>query len=381
MTTHIDPFEAQTHGEKIDLLYDQSYPAVFLSLIGGGLLVAVLWGQVPTRHLIGWLATLAGSAVIRLFVFSRYRRSGSKGAASLVWETPYFASLMFSTAVWGVGGLWLVTQVDPMYQMSIYFFLFGLSGAAFGVYSAIRPILLATIFTMLLPVTFYFLLDGKTLFLILGLGALLFLYSGIITTRVQSAALHNSILLTHQLHQAKEMAEAEAATDTLTGLLTRGAFMDRAETSVAAMNRNGHPYALILLDLDRFKPINDTHGHHIGDQALCHAAQVIQTAVRRFDVCGRLGGEEFTVLLPDTDGQSAMLMAEQIRHALESHPMPLGDSELTLTASFGVASGRFDLDTLLRMADQAMYRAKEEGRNRVSYANPTHIFNTLPLDA
>ena len=123
-----------------------------------------------------------------------------------------------------------------------------------------------------------------------------------------------------------------------------------------------------MLDIDHFKQINDTYGHAAGDQVLQVVAQRLKTALREADLCGRLGGEEFAVLLASTDLHEALLIAEKLRLAIQDIVMPMIDSTLRVTISIGVARAHEDCPdttTLLAQADAAMYQAKSSGRNRV----------------
>ena len=124
-----------------------------------------------------------------------------------------------------------------------------------------------------------------------------------------------------------------------------------------------------MFDIDRFKVINDTHGHAAGDRVLQEVAVVVLRNARSADVASRIGGEEFAVLLPETDGSQAVTFAERLRRELEQLELAHDGATLRFTCSFGVAARGEDvavLDTLLKLADEALYRAKRAGRNRVS---------------
>jgi diguanylate cyclase (GGDEF)-like protein len=128
------------------------------------------------------------------------------------------------------------------------------------------------------------------------------------------------------------------------------------------------PVALILLDIDHFKQINDTWGHATGDETLRLAALLIQRTIRTSDVAGRVGGEEFAILLPRASPQDGCAMAERLRAALEKAPLYHDAGKIHFTASFGVAIPNAQVNTLDRLlaeADKALYEAKEAGRNRV----------------
>lgn len=156
-----------------------------------------------------------------------------------------------------------------------------------------------------------------------------------------------------------------AGTDQLTGLNNRRRFKEFLDQELARRRRHPAPLSLLLLDIDHFKQVNDTHGHEVGDLVLKELAKLLLHNVRRSDTPARWGGEEFLVLLPATDAEAAVKLAEKLRLSVEKHDFPKVGR---VTASFGVASLQDDEDdesNLLRRVDQALYQAKNEGRNRV----------------
>ncbi|HKZ79101.1 MAG TPA: diguanylate cyclase [Pyrinomonadaceae bacterium] len=162
-----------------------------------------------------------------------------------------------------------------------------------------------------------------------------------------------------------DTCEEAAFTDHLTGLANRRRFERHMEREVARTARYGHPFCLLMLDIDHFKNVNDTHGHEAGDIAMKRLAKILQEGTRGIDLAARIGGEEFAVILTETRLASAMEVAERLRIAIKSVEMPTVG---TLTASFGVAecpSCATGARQLLACADTALYRAKHEGRDRV----------------
>jgi diguanylate cyclase (GGDEF)-like protein len=162
------------------------------------------------------------------------------------------------------------------------------------------------------------------------------------------------------------LAELRAATDALTGLPNRRAIDDHLKRLLAGAGRSLTPMSTILLDLDHFKQINDTFGHERGDEVLAALGALMRSELRGSDFAGRSGGEEFIVMLPDTDRAGAMRVAEHLRQALHSMNVPGLSREIT--ASFGVATYPDDAlegETLMRLADRALYAAKQGGRDRV----------------
>lgn len=173
----------------------------------------------------------------------------------------------------------------------------------------------------------------------------------------------------HQLELQCETLDRLASHDELTGLLNRRELMRQAETELLRAKRRGSHTSLLLIDLDHFKKINDAHGHPIGDQALMHATQVLRSRLRRTDLLGRLGGEEFVAVLPDTGLAVAEAVAVDLCRTLRDAPCRVGGDEILLTASMGVAvcaaGDPSSMERLYRHADGALYRAKHQGRDRV----------------
>jgi diguanylate cyclase (GGDEF)-like protein len=184
--------------------------------------------------------------------------------------------------------------------------------------------------------------------------------------RHAAAALRNA-----QLHAAMSRA---AETDALTGVSNRRALMDRMERELERAKRYRHPLAVLFFDIDRFKSFNDTYGHQFGDFVLQELASIAQRSVRSIDLIARYGGEEFVAVLPETDGERALIVAERLRQNVMPHPFVLPSGErVHVTISVGVAVFPPDagtVDDLVRAADSALYTAKQSGRNRVVAYKP-----------
>ena len=183
--------------------------------------------------------------------------------------------------------------------------------------------------------------------------------------------------MAEQLAEHERAVQAElveetrrALTDPLTSLYNRRFLLDAIQRQIAVFRRTGEPFSIILFDLDHFKVVNDRFGHDAGDLVLAQTARVLLRAIRASDFGVRYGGEEFAVLLLQTDLPVAAVRAEEIRSALEAHETVHGQNPIRITASFGVAQFEpaEDADALLKAVDGAMYAAKAAGRNRVMLA-------------
>ena len=162
-----------------------------------------------------------------------------------------------------------------------------------------------------------------------------------------------------------------ATSDELTGMYNRRGFEDSADRAIRNAQRQRQPLAVVVADIDNFKTINDRHGHSAGDRALKHFANRLERLVRRGDLIGRIGGEEFALLLVNTRAQDAVEVVERIRRDIAAMPVE-GPGKIEMTASFGVTGlrpGDIALAALLSRADRALYRSKIDGRDRVTSAD------------
>jgi diguanylate cyclase len=178
-------------------------------------------------------------------------------------------------------------------------------------------------------------------------------------------------ILSHEMEERARLQDAlmvQATTDPLTGLNNRRQYERLFGQEIARADRKKHQLALCIIDLDHFKQVNDTWGHSAGDKVLKAVAELCRANFRTIDIIGRLGGEEFVVLLPDTDLATALHIAGRVLQRLADTPISIGDQAIHLTATAGVVERQPDemtLESLVQRADAAMYRGKKAGRNQV----------------
>lgn len=198
-----------------------------------------------------------------------------------------------------------------------------------------------------------------------------FLASTLAPLAVAPPLSHRNFRLMLDLHLSRREIERLSRTDDLTQTYNRRHFMEMAQRELSLAARHGYVVSLLLIDLDGFKQVNDRLGHLAGDRALAACAATIRGSIRREDVVGRFGGDEFLVLAPYSDLTSAAMLAERVRRALASTDLLVGAQVMGLRASIGVVSSEGhggDADELLRRADQALYRAKQMGGDRTELA-------------
>jgi diguanylate cyclase (GGDEF)-like protein len=184
-----------------------------------------------------------------------------------------------------------------------------------------------------------------------------------------------------------EDLERLATTDGMTGIYNRRHFMTLADQEWSRSQRNGRPLAFLMIDIDFFKSINDRFGHEIGDQMIVHLTKLAHTCKRNSDVLARIGGEEFALLLPETDLPRAQLVAERLRRNVAGNPLTAKSGRISTTVSIGVAvhnGAMTGIADLMKAADRALYDAKSGGRNRVvcgASAGGTSVQGEAKLDA
>ena len=197
-----------------------------------------------------------------------------------------------------------------------------------------------------------------------------FAYSTVMITSAVGFVMIGIGFLTSILINEHKLLTSLALNDPLTGLLNRRGLDFELRTVLAAAKRKQTSISIIAIDIDHFKKINDKYGHDGGDLVLQNIADTLSSCPRESDVCSRLGGEEFVIVLPETYIHDALNIAERIRQLIEKSVITTGEHTIRLTASFGVSSDNtgIDIDRLLKDADKALYKAKVEGRNCVRQA-------------
>lgn len=170
--------------------------------------------------------------------------------------------------------------------------------------------------------------------------------------------------------EVAELTE-QSRTDTLTGLANYRSFSEALGQEIERTQRSDQPTSLIMLDIDHFKQVNDSWGHEVGNRALVHLASLMLQTVRKLDIPCRYGGEEFAVILPDTDLAASLPVAERLRQAIAAHPVPVAGQQLALTVSLGLScytsQEKKTAEELIAEADKYLYQAKERGRNRTCH--------------
>ncbi|RON24588.1 GGDEF domain-containing protein [Pseudomonas brassicacearum] len=357
---------AQVRGDRLRQLFHQSVSAVFGSYLAALMLCGLCWERMDHSVMIGWVGLLSASSLLRILMFVIYFRSPDSERTPQRWERIYWVTLVLSAGIWGAGALAVMPADDLLAQALVMLFAVGMSVSAVSCYSSYRYMTLVSIALVLLPCTTWLLFQHSTLQVGMALAVVVFASFVARATRKLSEALETAFRLTREMELAHRIATHAAQTDELTGLKNRRAFFEHAQQLFNNCQHHRLPLCAVMLDMDHFKHINDTYGHQVGDQVLRQMGVVISTCFRETDVYGRLGGEEFAILLPDTSIEVALEIAE---HLIQSIGGLMTGPVYRISASLGVAAMEMhdhDLQSLMNNADKALYRAKARGRNQVA---------------
>lgn len=350
--------------QQLSLVFGQALRNQILSPIVGALLAGSLWRVVDRRLLVGWVLALCGVSLWRHRLARSYHRAPAGPLLLRVWERRFLISLTVASAVWGIGTWVLMPAHADAYQALIYCFVVGMAGGTSALYAAHGPSVAVAIILIMAPSTVYLFTFADTFHSAVAVAGALFVLAASRGARVMNETMRCNVQLAGEL-------ERSARIDLLSGLNNRRGFTEFSTTALANASRAARPCALVMIDVDHFKAVNDRMGHAAGDAVIRSLGDLLAGAVRTGECAGRIGGEEFAVVLPHADDQQALAFANRILNLVRTTPA-VGDQPVEITVSIGVAATRgapITLDELLIRADKAMYTAKRNGRDRVVVAD------------
>jgi diguanylate cyclase (GGDEF)-like protein len=359
----------------------------YMSMIGGqGILLAIfdsiMWNVQPRAALLMYNAVWVLVATIEVVWWWQNRDRVNSIQECTRWHIVFNTFTGAFALFWGAAAIWLF-PADLIHQVLLLMLLLGLAAASVSTNTVYQSTFYIWIIGVLVPPIVHFAIVGDGVhWSIAGFATLYFavlIKSGGEVSAVFLDALGQRIdkervieqLLEQQdiANQARSNAESLARIDHLTGLYNRRAFYEIAGPLWSAALRSNRDISVILLDIDHFKMINDNYGHTFGDKVLESVASILRASAREADVVARWGGEEFILILPETNLEAAMTLAERLRASISTMRIDYEHKALSITASFGVvqrAGTCLSIDELTSRADKCLYQAKAEGRNRVS---------------
>lgn len=350
--------------ERIRFVLIQSALPIVFSPLAGAILAVALWHAVEGWRLLAFAAGLVAIAVQRVVMTRRFPDPPPTGQALRYWECAYIGSILLVDLWWGFGALFLIVPGALTESAIVFCFVMLMAGGHTASYSAHRPVVVLGVLALTLPITVAFALQPDTFHWALAFVSLMFLAASFRSVNTLGYFFGRTYRLAHDLHHAHRRAEVLASTDMLSGLLNRRAFYQLGERALEAADA---PPALLMIDIDHFKAINDRHGHAGGDAAIRALAARVQARLRPGEAAGRLGGEEFAMLLPGASLEEAAAIGQALVDETRAMVVESGTHRIGFTLSLGAArylAGE-DFDALVARADAALYRAKREGRDRV----------------
>lgn len=353
--------------ERVRFVFLQSAIPLFVSPAAGALLAAALWNSVDRTRLLVWTIGLAVITFVRVGLTGTYPKRAPSASQVQRWERTFVLSVLVVDLWWGIGGLFLLPQDDLAERGLVFLFLMVLAGGHSVSYAAHPVMVRSGALALIMPIAALFLLRGDRLHLVMAIVAITYIVAVFLSMRTLAYFFDRTHRLAHEVRREKERIEKLARTDFMTELNNRRAFYELGETALRLAQRHDRPAVMVMLDIDHFKAINDRFGHAAGDVVIVAVATLIRQQRRSTDIAGRLGGEEFAVLLPETSLDAAIVVAERLRTSIEARIVGHEAGSIQFTTSIGVAMRRGDetLDQLLARADAALYAAKHAGRNRV----------------
>jgi len=358
--------------ERVRFVIAQSPRSIMTSPLAGLILAIAIWPVADHTRILVWTIGLAALAIPRVVILRALRTIELVGSGLKRAERWLAASILVIALWWGVGCLFLLVPGDTTEQIVVFAFLMMMAGGTGSTYPAHPGIVAPAVVAFAAPIAIQFALYGDAAHDALAVASALYVGVSFRAFRILGHFLERSHHLAHELELEKRKVEELARIDFLTQVNNRRAFYELAEAALRHADRYQHPVSLLVVDLDHFKDVNDRYGHAAGDAALRTVARTIRTVHRATDTSGRLGGEEFGVLLPETPLDEAVGIAERLRTGVANHTVDHDGQSISLTLSVGVATNRKgdSLDELMARADAAMYEAKRGGRNRVASSAP-----------
>ena len=370
-----DGLAARVFRDRLDLSYRSLHQSLAAVVLNSIILCWLLWNEERAFALGVWLfATLTITAYRGINVL-RFTRASPSERGSRRWYYHALAGAILSGLTWGAAGYLLFTTDNIYNQSLLAFVIAGMCAGAVVSLAAFVEASIAFLALSILPFTVRLFTEGSLEAAQLGVMALIYLFLMATFARRVNETVVRGFEMSHLRQRAEATVERQALYDDLTGLPNRRLLQDRLHRERSrALRQNTHA-ALLFLDLDHFKRINDSLGHGAGDKVLIEVAGRLQRELREVDTAARLGGDEFVILLTDLKGSLEQVIqrthrtAERIRDTV-AEPIASGGTQLHLSTSIGVSllpSDSENIEDLLRHADTAMYKAKDQGRNAVRF--------------
>jgi diguanylate cyclase (GGDEF)-like protein len=359
--------------EQVRIIYSAIPSSLLVILVNSAILSVVQWGVIDHRVIILWFLTTNALSLFRGYLHQEFRKLDHRQHTPNIWYQLAVITSALSGACWGAAGVWLFPESSIAHQVFLAFVIAGMCAGGITTLSSIRRAAWAFVLLAITPLVIQFLLVDTQISIGMAIMSMLF----VVMLLYSAQRLNGTIVETFTARRERELSEQtiryQALYDDLTDLPNRRHLLDKLKNEISNAERHNRIGAALFIDLDRFKRINDSLGHNIGDELLLQIAKRIRSRLRNQDTAARLGGDEFVVLLPEVGpnpelaGAQATKIANKIRRLFYS-PFVIQGHDIHLTISVGIAlfpHSQVSAEDLIQFADVAMYQAKNEGRDCV----------------
>ncbi len=356
--------------EQLQHLLSACGRTIVASMVAAAILGYIQRDVVATSVIVGWLIIVITINIFR-FVYFRYWIRPATDTVTVRKQLMLFRFwLIVSSISWGAAGILMIPANNPLHQMLVIYLLIGMAAGSVVSYSADVVSAISYSVVTLTPVIIFLFLLGDHVYVAMGVAGFFFLIFMILSIYNINRNLIENIILRFEAAGREETIKQFAFYDMLTNLPNRRLLIDKLDHALAMSARSGNRGGLLFLDLDRFKVLNDTHGHDMGDLLLKQVAERLLSCVRKSDTVARLGGDEFVVMLEGLgnnaeEAEAQVVSVKQFVIAALNRPYYLNKLEYHCTCSVGIAM--FDVhgqshEELLKHADMAMYKQKKQGQ-------------------
>jgi diguanylate cyclase (GGDEF)-like protein len=358
------------HPKLISIAAKQTPRAMLAMIIVSSVYFWVFFDFVPLNILVIWFSFQIFLGVFRLYNAAAFKKTIlSNDIVEMKRQQFYFLlSNIFQAFMWTSASILCVIYAPPPFELVTFSLIIGILTAAVLSMSPIYYAYLTFFFFMIIPQIMIMIYYGEHQHIALIIFTLIYIPATILLSK----SLYNSQLASIEAHDALELNMHElhklSTIDSLTNIYNRRYFFEMAQSLISISLREEKTVSLLMFDIDLFKRINDIYGHHAGDFILISFTEEVKKIMRQSDIFARVGGEEFTVLLPNTSLNGAKVIAEKIRKSIEEKVFIYNETPLNITVSIGTASSNkenISIEELYQKADEQLYRAKKDGRNRV----------------
>lgn len=358
------------HPKLTESVVEQTPRAMIAMLIVSSAYVGIFIKFVPLFILLVWLVFQVLLAIYRFYNAKVLKEAlvQKDGIKTHKHEIYFLLSNVFQASMWTIASLLAVIYAPQPFELVTFVMMIGIITAAALSMSSLYSAYLIFFFLMIIPQVMIMLYYGEHQHIGLAILSLIFIPAIILLSKAIYSSRLSAIRANDALEKNVEELHKLSITDSLTNIYNRRYFFEASKNLILLAFRERKKVSLLMLDIDYFKKINDIYGHHVGDFILISVVNDIKNIIRSSDIFARVGGEEFTILLNDTPINSARGIAEKIRAIIENKNFIYNTTAINITVSIGVAElnqQNNSIEELYKEADKQLYKAKENGRNRV----------------